>query len=60
MSEKLTFGERVERMLAAAKDLREALDTLAPAIEVVEQEAAAMRAAEQRFAAKKPAGKISS
>jgi len=55
MSEKLTFPQRVTRMLAAAKDLREALDNLSPAIEVVEQEAAAMRAAEQRFAAKKPA-----
>ena len=55
MSEKLTFTQRVTRMLAAAKDLREALDNLSPAIEVVEQEAAAMRAAEQRFAAKKTA-----
>jgi hypothetical protein len=43
-------------MLAAAKDLRDALDNLSPAVEVVEQEAKAMRAAEQRFAAKKPKG----
>ena len=41
-------------MLAAAKDLRDALATLSPAIEVVEDEAAAMKAAEQRFAQKKP------
>jgi uncharacterized protein YukE len=60
MSEKLTFTQRVTRMLAAAKDLREALDNLSPAIEVVEQEAAAMRAAEQRFAEKKPKGPITS
>ena len=56
MSEKLTFPQRVTRMLAAAKDLRNALETLSPAIEVVEEEAAAMKAAETRFAARKPKG----
>ncbi len=58
MNEKLTFSERVKRMLVAATALREALDELAPAIEVVEQEADAMQAAERRFAAKKPARTI--
>lgn len=56
MSEKLTFPQRVTRMLAAAKDLRDALDTLSPAIEVIEQEAAAMKAAEARFAQRTPKG----
>jgi hypothetical protein len=51
--EKLTFAERVERMLAAAKDLGDAVDALIPTVEVVEREAEAMKAAEQRFAAKK-------
>jgi hypothetical protein len=51
--EKLTFAERVERMLAAAKDLGDAVDALIPAVEVVEREAAAMKAVEERFAAKK-------
>lgn len=60
MSDKLTFPQRVTRMLAAAKDLRDALDRASPAIGVVEEEAAAMRAAEQRFAAKKPKGAIKS
>jgi hypothetical protein len=53
MSEKPTFPQRVEPMLAAAKDLREAFELLSPAVEVVEQEAQAMRAAQKRFASKK-------
>ena len=60
MSEKLTFPQRVTRMLAAAKDLEEALTVLSPAIEVVKEEAAAMRAAEQRFAQRKPKDAIKS
>jgi hypothetical protein len=51
--EKLTFPQRVERLLAAAKDLRNALELIAPALEVVAEEAQAMHAAQQRFAAKK-------
>jgi hypothetical protein len=51
--EKLTFPQRVERMLAAAQDMRQALDLLAQAVLIIEEEAAAMQAAEQRFAAKK-------
>ena len=54
MNEKLTFPQRVTRLLAAAKDLRNALDTLSPAIDIVEEEAAAMKVAEQRFAQRKP------
>jgi SpoU rRNA methylase family enzyme len=53
MSEKLTFAQRVERMLAAAKDLRDALELLSPAIEVVIEEAQAMQAAQERFASDK-------
>jgi hypothetical protein len=53
--EKLTFPQRVERMLAAAQDLRQALDLLSQAVPVIEEEAAAMKAAEQRFTAKKTA-----
>jgi hypothetical protein len=51
--EKLTFPQRVERVLAAAQDLRQALELLAQAVPIIEEEAAAMKAAEQRFAAKK-------
>jgi len=51
--EKLTFTQRVERMRAAAQDLRQALELLAQAVPVIEEEAAAMQAAEQRLAAKK-------
>jgi prefoldin subunit 5 len=56
MSEESTFAQRVEQMLAAARDLRDALDRLSPAVEVVEQEAQAMQAAQERFEAKKPKG----
>ena len=52
--EKLTFPQRVERMLAAAQDLRQALELLAQAVPIIEEEATAMKAAEKRFAAKKP------
>ena len=38
MKEKLTFPQRVAFMVAAAKDLRTALDILSPAIELVEEE----------------------
>ena len=51
--EKLTFPQRVERMLAATQDVRSALDLLAQAVPIIEEEAAAMKAAELRFAAKK-------
>jgi hypothetical protein len=47
MSEKLTFAERVERMKAAADDLRTIL-------ELFEAEAAAMAQAQARFETKKP------
>jgi hypothetical protein len=47
MSEKPTFAERVERMRAAADELRTVL-------EFVEAEAAAMAAVQSRFEAKKP------
>jgi hypothetical protein len=53
MSEKLTFPQRVERMLAAAKDLREAFELLSPAVGILKEEAQAMRAAQERFASKK-------
>jgi hypothetical protein len=53
--EKLTFAQRTERMLAASQDVRQALELLAEAVPIIEEEAAAMKAAEQRFAAKKPA-----
>lgn len=48
--EKPTFPQRAERMLAAAQDLRHTLELLAQAIPIIEEEAAAMKAAEQRFA----------
>jgi len=51
--EKLTFAERVIRMLAAAADLEEAYTLLDSVLTVVREEAAAMQAAEQRFTAKK-------
>jgi hypothetical protein len=51
--EKLTFPQRVARMLAAAKALGDVLDVLIPAVKVVEEEADAMREAQERFAAKK-------
>lgn len=51
--DKLTFSQRIERMRAASQDLRDALELLVPTIVIIEEEAAAMKAAEQRFAAKK-------
>jgi hypothetical protein len=42
MSEKLTFPQRVERLLVAAKNLRDAVAYLSPAVEVVEEEAHAL------------------
>jgi hypothetical protein len=56
MDKKVTFPQRVERMLAAAKDVRDAIALLSPAIEVVEEEAQAMQAAQERFAATKQKG----
>ena len=50
--EKLTFAERVIRMLAASADLKEAYTLLDSVLTVVREEAAAMQAAEQRFAKK--------
>jgi hypothetical protein len=52
--EKLTFPQRVTHMLAAATDLGEACELLEGVLKVVRDEAAAMKAAEERFA-KKPA-----
>jgi len=54
--EKLTFPQRAERMLAAAQDLRHASELIAQATPIIEEEAAAMKAAEQRFAQRKPKG----
>jgi hypothetical protein len=51
--EKLTFSQRVTRMLAVAKDLADACSLLEAVLEAVREEATAMKAAEQRFA-KKP------
>jgi len=35
--EKLKFPQRVERMLAAAQDLRQALELLAQAVPIIEE-----------------------
>jgi hypothetical protein len=51
--EKLTFAERAKRVFAAAVDLQEALNILEEVTPSIEAEAAAMEAAEKRFAAKK-------
>jgi len=53
---KLTFPQRAERVLAAAQDLRHALELLAQVAPIVQEEAVAMKAAEQRFAQRKPKG----
>ncbi len=52
--EKLTFAQRVARMVAAADDLEDACHLLDDVYQVVRDEADAMKAAEERFA-KKPA-----
>jgi hypothetical protein len=53
--EKTPFAERAGFMIAAALDLRNACDVLLQVLSTVEKEAEAMKAAAERFAAKKPA-----